>query len=109
MSEFDDDDYIAGDFYSLVGSAQLNELREVEKRRDAEREQMRQLAEDQASKSMTLMQIAGMRSQKEIDAATEEKNVVEEKRSRDEETQRKAQEHARLVNQFPPPDLKYNE
>jgi hypothetical protein len=108
MSEFDDDNYVANDFYSLVGDAQLKELREVEKQREIEREKMKQLAEESQSKSMTLMQIAGLRSQKEIDALSLEKNEAEEKRLKDEDTKRKEQEHARLVNQFPPPDLKHN-
>ncbi len=109
MSDFDDEDYIANDFHQLVGAAQLNELREVEKQRDAEREKMKQLAEAQNAKAMTLMQIAGLQSQKELDAAAAEKNAVEEKRSQEEEAKRKETERARLVNKFPPPDLKFND
>lgn len=107
MDDFDDDQ-IAGDFHSLVGNAQLNELIEVERRRDAEREAMKQLAEDQKSSALTLMQIAGMRTQKELNALALEKNEVEEKRSRDEELKRKEIENARLVNQFPPPDMRHS-
>jgi hypothetical protein len=108
MSEYDDDSYVAQDFHSLIGSAQLSELQEVERKRDLEREAMRQLAEDQKSSAMTLMQIAGMRSQKEVDAVAVEKDAAEAKRIQDAEAKRKEQEHARLVNKFPPPDLKHN-
>jgi len=107
MDDFDDDQ-VASDFLSIVGDAQLNELIEVERRRDAEREAMKRLVEEQQSSAMTLMQIAGMRTQKELNALALEKNEAEEKRSRDEEIKRKEIENARLVNQFPPPDLRHS-
>lgn len=109
MSEFEDDTYVAGDFYSLIGNAQLSEMIEVEKQRDIEREERQQLAEAQTPNAMTLMQIAGLRTQKELEAAAEEKNAVEDKRSKEAETQRKEQEHARLHNPFPPPDLRHDD
>lgn len=108
MSEFDDDDFVSNDFYSVVGNAQLNELRAVEKQREIEREKMNELAEDQESKAMTLMQIVGLRTAKELEVAAEEKNVVEDQRMRAEETKRKEQANAQLVNQFPPPNLTHS-
>jgi hypothetical protein len=107
MDPFDEDN-IAGDFFSLVGRAQVAELEEIERLRDKERAAMRALAEEQRSPSMTLMQIAGMRTQKELDALADQKNVQEEQRDHDEELKRKEAERARLVNQFPPPDLKHS-
>jgi len=107
MSDLEDESYIAGDFYSLIGSAQLNELKQVELAYVAEREEAQQLTQEQNPGAMTLMQIAGLRSQKELDAVAEEKNAVEDKRLADAEVQRKEQENARLQNKFPPPDLKH--
>lgn len=108
MSEQEDDDFVSNDFYSLIGGAQLNELREAERQREIEREARQQLAQQQDPKAMTLTALAGMRSKKEIDALAEEKNALEDKRMQTEEQKRKEQEHARLVNKFPPPDLKHN-
>ena len=107
MDDFEDDNAVAGDFYSIVGSAQYNELVEVEQQRERDREAQKLLAEQQKSDAMTLMQIAGMKTKKELDTLAQEKNAAEEKRSELEEKQRKEAEHARLVNQFPPPDLKH--
>lgn len=107
MSDYDDEDVVAGDFYSLVGSAQLAELIEVERKREHEREAMKALEIKRNSTSMTLMQIAGMKTQKELAALQHEKNAVEEAKSNTEESERKKAENAKLTNAFPPPDLKH--
>lgn len=107
FDDFDEGNNIAGDFYSIVGQAQFNELEMVEKQREAEREAQRRLAEEQKSQAMTLMQIAGMRSQKEIDALLREKNAKADEQLVQEEQKRKDAERERLVNQFPPPNIKH--
>lgn len=104
MSELDDD-YVADDFYSLVGNAQLNELKEIEKAREEERELQKQLAAKQNPNAMSLMALAGLRSQKELEVLAEQKNADEDKRLQDEQTKRKEMENARLVTKFPPPNL----
>lgn len=110
MSDFDefDDEIVAGDFYSLIGAAQHNELVEVEKQRERDRQAMQELEEKQKSAAMTLMQIAGLKSQKEIDQLLAEKNEADVKRVEEEERKRKALENARLTDQFPPPDLSHS-
>lgn len=108
MDDFDDENHVAGDFYSLVGGAQFNELQEVEKQREREREAQKRLLEQQQNASMTLMQIAGMKTHKELSALAAEKDAAEEKRLQQEEAKRKEAENARLVTQFPPPDIKHS-
>ena len=106
MDDFgDDDDYIAGDFHSLVGQAQFNELEEVERQREKERAAARRLAEEQKSNAMTLMQIAGMKSAREIEQLAKEKETRYIASSEAEEQKRKEAERARLNAPFPPPDL----
>ena len=107
MSEYDDDmdAYVASDFYSIVGDAQLNELKEVEKARDREREEMRLLQEKAKNASMTLAQVAGLKSAKEMEQLLQEKNTRDDAKLVDENKQRKAEEKARLENRFPPPEL----
>lgn len=105
FDDYSDDDYVAGDFHSLVGLAQYNELVEVEKQREAERKRAQQLREESASKDMTLMQIAGLKSQKEIDKETALKDAADQKRDLAEQQKRKDIEHAKLRDQFPPPNI----
>lgn len=105
---FDDDDsdhYVSGDFYSIVGAAQINELEAVEKQREKEREAAKRLAEDQKSSAMTLMQLAGMKTRKELEQLAQAKDAKEDLKSDAERAKLKAEEQARLVNQFPPPNL----
>jgi hypothetical protein len=105
FDDFDETNHVSGDFYSLVGQAQLSELEQVEKQREAEREAQKRLAEEQQSSAMTLMQIAGMRTRKEIEQLTREKDVKDDERLANEDKKRKEAERERLSNQFPPPDL----
>jgi phage FluMu protein gp41 len=106
-----DDDYISDDFGSLIAHAQLNELEEVERQRDQEREAALALARKHNPKfgtvegPTTLMQIAGLQTQKELDVIAAEKNAIEDKKAQQIEKQRKEAEHARLVDPFPPPEL----
>lgn len=106
--EYDDDTAISGDFYSIVNAAQLNELEEVERAREREKAARDQLAEAQRSSAMTLMQIAGLRSAKEIEAMMKDKDTREIAKSEEEEQKRKDAERERLVNKFPPPILKHS-
>lgn len=107
MSEYDDDmdAYVASDFYSIVGDAQLNELKEVEKAREKEREDWRILQEKQKNPSLTLAQVAGLKSAREMEQLLDEKNTRDDAKLVDEAKQRKAEEKARLENRFPPPEL----
>ena len=95
------------DFYSIVAQAQFSELEAVEKQRERERELARELAEKQNAASMTLMQIAGMKTAKELEAAQAATDVREDERLEAEAKKRKQDERERLHNQFPPPDLKH--
>lgn len=107
MSDFDDEE-IYGDFYSLVAQSQVNELLAVDKQREQERESMRLLAEKNKQAAMTLMQIAGLKSQKELDQITAEKLDEDVKRSEEENRKRKAAENAKLQDQFPPPTITHS-
>jgi len=108
FDDFDDGNYVAGDFYSIVGQAQINELEEVEKQREAEREAQKRLAEQQKSQAMTLMQIAGMRTKKELDQIAAVENAKADLKLAAEELKRKEAERERLHTQFPPPDIKHS-
>lgn len=107
MGEFDDvnEDEISGDFFTLVNQVQFNELEAVEKQREQEREINRELQSRHDAAAMTLIQVAGLKSQKEIDQLLHEKNQADIKRQEADEKKRKDAEHARLIDQFPPPDL----
>lgn len=106
MSEWDEeDDVIAPDFHQLVFDAQVNELMEEEKRRADERERARQLMLKSQPQARTLIQIVGARTQQEIEKQFEEKMVGEESKDLEAEKKRAAEEEARLVTKFPPPNL----
>lgn len=110
MSDFDDyedDGYVAGDFRMIVGQVQLNELEEVERQREREREAAKRLAEEQKSKAMSLMQIAGLKTAKEIEQLAQDKNAQETARTEAEEQKRKEAERERLHAPFPPPNIKH--
>lgn len=99
---YDDDDYVATDFHMIVGEAQYNELVEVEKQRERDREAARALRKEN---EMTLMQIAGLKSQREIDKELTAKDTVEQQRLQLETMKRKEQENAKLRDQFPHPNI----
>jgi len=105
--EFDDDE-IADDFYSLVADAQLNELKAVDAQRAYEREEIALLNEHRKEQAMTLMQIAGMKSQKELDRIAAEKHSEEVEQTKNEDRKRKAAENAKLTDQFPPPIISHS-
>lgn len=107
MSDFDDYDdgeqYIAEDFYSIVGSAQRNELEKVEKERAQQRQA--QLDAMKENNDLTLLQAIGLKTQKDIEVLTQDRTVREEKRSEEDEQKRKEAERVRLEAKYPPPDL----
>lgn len=106
MSGFDDEEnFIAQDFHTLVFDAQMNELEEEEKRRSEEREKALELAKRHNPSSMSLLHIAGLRSQKELDKEQLEKTVADEEKVKQEDRQRKDEEESRLVTRFPAPNI----
>lgn len=107
MDEFDEDNdaYVASDFYTLVADAQFNELKEVEKHRAREREDARLLQEKSNASVMTLAQIVGLRTEREMEQLTQDRDEREVEKSEAEDKKRKADEKERLVARFPFPDL----
>lgn len=103
--EDDEENFIAYDFHTLVYDAQHAELVLEEKRREEEREKARELAQQNNPSAMSLMQIAGLRSQKELDKEAAEKTSQEVAQDKVAEQRRKDEENERLVARFPYPDL----
>lgn len=102
--DFDGEDaFVAADFYTIVHDAQMNELEAEEKRLNEERERNRELARQQNPNSMSLMQVVGLRTKKELDRDVESKMEEEEKKSEETIQKEKEEAHARLTNKFPPP------
>lgn len=102
--EYEDDDFVSPDFAMLIDSAQRNELAALEKAREREREAQRKLNAANSSQAMTLSQIIGLKSQKELDQEAAAKLSAEEKKDLVDETKRKENAKQRLANQFPPPE-----
>jgi cell division protein FtsB len=102
FDDYNDDDYVASDFHMIVGEAQYNELVKVERQREREREAARALRK---ANEMTLMQIAGLKSQREIDKEDSTKDVAEQQRLQLETVKRKEIENAKLRDQFPHPNI----
>ena len=103
----EDDEYaVSPDFNTVIMTAQYNELVAYEKEREKLRDRERELYEASQPKARTLMQIAGMRSQRELDAELAAKQQREEDQSAQREKAIKAEEQNRLVSRFPPPILR---